>query len=54
MLRDEHFMVRIPKRLRILSYSYHYEFNILQLLSDIGHRKNMNNVCLFIDHLMNE
>ena len=55
ILRDKHFTVGIAKRfrLRILSYTIPYEFNILQLLS--GQRRNMNNVCQFIsDHLMNE
>ena len=47
---------RIAKRfrLRILSYTVPYEFNILQLLSGIGQRRSKNNVCLLIDHLMNE
>ena len=55
ILREKHFTVGIAKRfrLRILSYTIPYEFNILQLLS--GQRRNMNNVCQFIsDHLMNE
>ena len=56
ILRDKHFRVGIGKRfrLRILSYRIPYEFNILQLLSGIGQRRSMNNVCQFIDHLMNE
>ena len=56
MLRHEHFSVRESPRvpLRILSYTVPYEFNILQLLSGIGQRWSMNNVCLFIDRLMNE
>ena len=41
-------------RLRILSYTIPYEFNIRQLLSGIGQRRSMNDVCQFIDHLMNE
>ena len=37
-----------------LELQYHYELNILQLLSHIKHRRSINSVCLFIDHLMNE